>query len=271
MFLSLQVVLRHSLVNIKSLIRRSRNNPLMFQRLLSSKPILGFLNQQMLNKILRQVRNIIPTLIIKVILSIHDLFEQLSVVISVEGRVPGQEDVGNDTNPPHVHRFVVALAHQDLGCNIPGCAARSLELFSFLPSKDLRKTEISDFDDLVRTLAGAKEVLGLEITVSYSLFVEVLDGVQDLLNNVHCALLGVIALVHYTVEQLASVDEFHNDVDVFIVFEDFNELKDVDVVYFFHDFDFSLEKFDVVLDEGLLDYFDCEFLSVLLSGRLANH
>ena len=47
-------------------------------------------------------------------LSAHDLLKEGRVVLGVEGRVAGEEDVRDDADAPHVDRLVIRLAHQNL-------------------------------------------------------------------------------------------------------------------------------------------------------------
>lgn len=79
----------------------------MLDGLFGREAILGFLHQQMLDKVFRQVRDVVPALIFKVIFSVHNLLKEGCVRIRIEGRVAGQQYIGDDTNTPHIDALII--------------------------------------------------------------------------------------------------------------------------------------------------------------------
>ena len=60
-------------------------------------------------------RNMVPPRMIKLVLSSHDLFEEFSVFLVEKWRITAEENVGDDTQRPHVYFFAVSLSTQYFG------------------------------------------------------------------------------------------------------------------------------------------------------------
>ena len=76
------------------------------------------------------------------------------------------------------------------------------------------QTEIGESDV---SLCIDQDVFGFNISVNYSLGMKVLKGEDNFGHVELCALFGKLACKLKMIEQLTSVDEFHNEIKIYVV------------------------------------------------------
>lgn len=88
--------------------------------------------------------------------------------------------------------------------------------------------------------------------------VNVLDSRYELLKVFARGLLFKALILHDQIEELASFDKFHDEVEVLLRLDDFVDLDHVGVMQLLEDLDFTANSLDVllVLDARLLQYLD---------------
>lgn len=107
---------------------------------------------------------------------------------------------------------------------------------------------------------GELTVLRLNVSVSDSFSVHILESAEDLrkdedcldvgeylMDQDNCFLFGVTTLINDLVEQLSATNLLHDDVIVFFIFKNVHELYDVLVFQHLHDRRFSLEGFHLFI------------------------
>lgn len=75
--------------------------------------------------------------------------------------------------------------------------------------------------------------------------VDILDSANEFLKQLTSVFLSESLILHDNVEQLATVYEFHHEVEVFFGFNDLVDLYNVGVVQLLKNFDFSANSFNV--------------------------
>ena len=81
----------------------------------------------------------------------EDLSKQVCIVFVVEGGVAAEQDVGDDSDAPHVHGLPVRLLSQDLGGDVAGGPAGRGHHPALL---HLGETEVTDHDLALRVRAA---------------------------------------------------------------------------------------------------------------------
>ena len=95
----------------------------------------------------------------------EDGLHLLEVRVSVEGRVPAKQEIGNDANRPDVDGFPVAGFFEYLRGHVARCAAGGGEDVEGLLVHDSRKAKVGD-EQVGIVFGGAeKEVFGLEVAM----------------------------------------------------------------------------------------------------------
>ena len=96
--------------------------------------------------------------------------------------------MSNDTDAPNVDTFVVFVLTDDLWSHVQWAAKHLLELLlRVIETSEPKVSQLDVWVILVCTLLwGDEDVLWLDVSVSDVLLVHVVDGQQDLLQNVGC-------------------------------------------------------------------------------------
>ena len=92
------------------------------------------------------------------LLTLQNLSKEVCIVLVVEGRVSAEQDVGDHSDAPHVHRLAVRLLGEHLGRHVARRAARRGHHARLL---HLGQPEVADHDLAVRVGAATTiELLG---------------------------------------------------------------------------------------------------------------
>ena len=150
---------------------------------------------------------------------VHYLLHCLFATYMVEGCLANQQLVGQHSDAPQVHSVVVVSSRQYLRCRVVEGATVGLAPFV----ADGGPAEVAELADLI----GEDDVLGFDVPVGYSLVVEVLDGLGDVVDLGGCLLLREgLGLLHLA-EESALLHVFQDEVDVLFVVEAAVYFKDV--------------------------------------------
>ena len=85
------------------------------------------------------------------LLTLQNLSKEVCIVLVVEGRVSAEQDVGDHSDAPHVHRLAVRLLGEHLGRHVARRAARRGHHARLL---HLGQPEVADHDLAVRVGAA---------------------------------------------------------------------------------------------------------------------
>ncbi|EJK53451.1 hypothetical protein THAOC_27117, partial [Thalassiosira oceanica] len=186
---------------------------------------------------------------------------RVRVVLPVEGRVAGQEDVGDDTYGPQIAAPVVPLL-QHLGGDVvrsPDDGRHGSLAATVVPP---RESEVDELDG--RAVLGVEEdVLRLQVAVDYVPVVQVLDGLEDLeeypgrldlVEATRTALVG--GPLDDLVEELAALAELGDDVNVLCVLEGVPQADDAAVPHLVEQRDLAPESRRLDGALALLDRLD---------------
>jgi hypothetical protein len=64
--------------------------------------------------------------------------------------------------------------------------------------------------------------------------------------------------------------QFHNDINLLVVFVDLMKLEDVVVVHLLHDLDLATQELDIILKHRLFDDFNSKLFFILLCDGFIN-
>jgi hypothetical protein len=146
----------------------------------------------------------------------HDLFVQFVGIGVFEGEEAAQHGIQDDPAGPDIHPdALVSLSRDHLGRGVagrPACGLQSLSRFVLVG-----EAEVDDLDVFVLV---EEQVLGLEVAVHYSVFVDVFHPRQDLLHEGDCLGLGKSLALDDMVEQFSALRVLHDEVDVCLCFDD---------------------------------------------------
>ena len=183
----------------------------------------------------------------------------LVFVIGIIRCLSRQENEEHDPNGPHVYFLSVLLVIEDLGSHVERSTDALLQL---LASGELPPSPKVDKFDVVVLLNT--NVLRLDVPMNVAHFVQVADAREHLVHDDSRVLLGVSLSLNDLVEQLASWQVIHDQVEVVAVHIDFVELHDVLMVHLLEDVYLTLKPLHLVLVVNLL-LFD-EFSGSLYLG-----
>ena len=110
--------------------------------------------------------------------------------------------------------------------------------------------------------SGLKSLLNKsELPVNDIIFVNVFESVDNLSKKQAGFTFPESSLFHNIIEQLSFRSVFHDNKEVFRVFDDFIYLDDINMVQFLEERDFSLDSFTILIKDNfcLFKYFDCHF------------
>ena len=141
-----------------------------------------------------------------------------------------EHDVEDDAEGPQVDSAAVSLGlgvGEDLGGDVEGGATEGLHEGGVVEGAG--EAKVGELDD-AGVVEGEEDVLGLEVAVDDAeVVVEVVDGVEQLLEVELGALLGEELVVADLVEQLLA-GELQHHVDVVVGVDDLDDLDDVGVL-----------------------------------------
>jgi len=157
-----------------------------------------------------------------------DLFVDCLLALSTERSCAGQEDVSNDTGGPHIYLVVVSSFVAQLGGHVQGAAQG--EGLGLVRSEVRGEPKVGQLDyDFVVIRLLAHEVLRLKISVHDVETVHVVQGQDDLFDDVGGLRLRELTLRLNHIKKVAASDQLHNDVVASVVLHEFEYPGDVRV------------------------------------------
>ena len=97
--------------------------PRVQEGILSSDPLAGILHEQLLHKVFRGHRYVLPLPVTELILTLHVLVQDFIRAVALEKRSASQNDIKYDANAKDVSLAVVALFLEELGGDVARAAA----------------------------------------------------------------------------------------------------------------------------------------------------
>ena len=157
-----------------------------------------------------------------------DLVEDFLASFTLEWKLAYYKHVQNAGQRPNVTLMCV-VAVEDFGCHEVGSARVRFHMMLRI----LGQSEIDQSDFIVFSV---HDILRLDITVSYSEGVAVLQGLEALVDDFSrfalCIRLALLELRFVTVKELSARAELHDEIDVMLVVVSLKVLDDVWVVNF---------------------------------------
>lgn len=151
--------------------------------------------------------------------------KELSRIGTIEGKVAHAHRIEDDTQAPDVDlERVVWLSGQHFRRSIAGTSTGCAEHFPL--SVDVAEPEVDDLDVV---LIVQQHVFGLEIAMNDSYLVQVLDGVEKLLQYLAGLELCKFLIFDDVLKQLSSAGVLSHQVVVLLVLQYFVKLNDVRV------------------------------------------
>ncbi len=144
------------------------------------------------------------------------LFNQSVLNSVLEGVKAGNHFKHDQAETVPVYRISVVFVFYNFGSQILSGTTKALSQIIMLFKAAFAQTEIGESDV---SLGIDQDVFGLNISVNYSLGMKVLKGEDNFGHVELCALFGKLACKLEMVEQLASVDEFHDEIKIHVVLE----------------------------------------------------
>mmetsp|Transcript_11380 Transcript_11380/g.32665 ORF Transcript_11380/g.32665 Transcript_11380/m.32665 type:complete len:401 (+) Transcript_11380:1273-2475(+) len=176
--------------------------------------------------VLGGLRDFAPVPIVELVISSNDELRQL-IRRSLKRRVTAQQDVGDNTDGPHIAHLAVPLhlTIEDLGGDV---LRRSTECTQGIDSAHLlRETEIGNLDAHVVVGSHEQKIFGLDITMGDMLLVAVVNGLEQSLAHASSFTFGVDLLINDTGEQVASLHFFHDHEAMILLHEYIEQSNDV--------------------------------------------
>lgn len=187
--------------------------PRVQEGILSSDPLAGVLHEQLLHKVFRSHRYVLPLPVTELILTLHVLVQDFIRAVALEKRTASQNDIKYDANAKDVSLAVVALFLEELGGDVARAAAPQIQLFRLVFDHG-GEAEVRDLQVPVVLLRGEEQVLGLQIPVHNVFGVQVLQCTDKVLHHRPCVRLPVQALALDLVEELAALEVRQEQMDV---------------------------------------------------------
>jgi len=167
--------------------------------------------------------------VIEVKLTFLDCSHDLIVVLTVERRSAGHNDVGNDTAAPDVALCTICLT-EDLGSNIVRCTQLLGKLSGVGGVVDKTGTEINDLD-LVESLVGFEEnVLGLKISMNDVSLMTVVNAGQNSFHKDGSIMFIELATSNDLIKELTTLAKLSNNVVALLIFKVLIHFDDVRVI-----------------------------------------
>ena len=187
--------------------------PRVQEGILSSDPLAGILHEQLLHKVFRGHRYVLPLPVTELILTLHVLVQDFIRAVALEKRSASQNDIKYDANAKDVSLAVVALFLEELGGDVARAAAPQIQLFRLVFHHG-GEAEVRNLQVPVVLLRGEEQVLRLKIPVHNVFGVQVLQCTDKVLHHRPCVRLPVQALALDLVEELASLEVRQKQMDV---------------------------------------------------------
>jgi len=132
----------------------------------------------------------------------------------------------------------VANSLDNLGSQVLGSTTEGVSLGAFLVSLYalLRETEVGNLDVALRV---EKHVLGLQVSVNHTITVQAADGFHHLGSVKACSSLGELLIFSKMEEELATVEEVHDKVQLSVSLESVMKLHNKRTVNFLKNVSFG--------------------------------
>jgi hypothetical protein len=155
----------------------------------------------------------------------------LQLVVTFEGRVSGEQDVGDDSGAPDVNLTFIGQAFDYLRCHVNGSAA--LKILGFARGDFTSEAEICYLNaKYVRIRAIEQDVLKLQITMDDPLAMQVVQALKYLINDIGRLLLIEIIISYKPIKKFAALYEFCYYIDICVVLEKLKHTHNIRVRYF---------------------------------------
>ena len=178
-----------------------------------SDPLAGVLYEQLLHKVFRGHRYVLPLPVTELILTLHILVQDFIRAVALEKRTASQNDIKDDSNTKDVSLTVVTLFLEELRGDVARAAAPQIQLFRLVFDHG-GQAEVRNLQVPVVLLRGEEQVLWLQIPM-YNVFgVQVLECTDKVLHHGPCVRLSVQALALDLVEELAAFKVRQEQMDV---------------------------------------------------------
>ena len=190
----------------------ARDDPRVLEQLLDREPLRRVLGEQPLDEVLRLPRDLVPARRREVGRLRLDAVRRLlgvGLALGVEGVVAAQRDEEHHAERPHVRRQPHPAVLDRLGRPVRPRAAPVLRDVVVA----LRVARQPKVDEPHLPVLGEQQVLGLDVRVAHALRVQQRQRAAHLLEHGRRLGLRVRADLDDVVEQLASVDKLHHNVE----------------------------------------------------------
>mmetsp|Transcript_50130 Transcript_50130/g.144433 ORF Transcript_50130/g.144433 Transcript_50130/m.144433 type:complete len:220 (+) Transcript_50130:694-1353(+) len=197
--------------------------------------------QEAPDEVLGRVGHIRPLLSLEGVPSLDDA---VADVAAEERGVPGQHHEQQAPQSPKVNLLVARARRQDLRGGVQERADLGLQLDP--PQDPATEAEVDDLDNhVLRPITflriDDKDILGLDVPMHDAMLVAIQQGGRDLLDDLHGIGLAEAAKRHDAVEELATCDALHNQVEALSVLVHVQESANAWVVQRFQQLDLRVE------------------------------
>mmetsp|Transcript_100528 Transcript_100528/g.252013 ORF Transcript_100528/g.252013 Transcript_100528/m.252013 type:complete len:243 (+) Transcript_100528:1055-1783(+) len=151
-----------------------------------------------------------------------DIADDLRHSVALEGRVPGEQGVQDDSATPHVALLIVGGSAEYLGSHVVRGSADCLQVG--LPGcESTCQAEVNQLDRALGEGSAVlldQEILEFEVTVHQALAMHVVHRLHDLHENVPCLRFAADPpLLRHSCQEFAAPAQFHDDADLSLLHE----------------------------------------------------
>jgi hypothetical protein len=186
---------------------------------------------------------------IKGYLPVHDVINELDLVVGWPGRVPVQQLVVDQANRPQIRLVRVVRPVEDLRRHVQRCANYRVHYCVLPVLQVLGETEVADFAAPVLE----QDVSWLEVSVRDAQAVQIPEAIGDVLEQPDSLLFGDLLPPPQKAHKVAFFAKLSDDIHVIGGLVDIEELDNIPVFDFLHYLYFGLDVLEVVvIGENLL-------------------
>ncbi|KAH3660645.1 hypothetical protein OGATHE_004977 [Ogataea polymorpha] len=257
-------------------------NPRMLQQLGRGRPATVVDVQTLENEVFCVVGNMLPILVVEnhKIVAAH-LVEKLLWRLGPDRRVASYQNERNDAQRPYIAghgvaafsqpvQLAVALGCIDLGSNVAVRARHSGEFLRGGLSQLSRDTKVRKHHGRLVVRREIQHVFRFDVSVDNSVAVQVINGREQLVNDVAGVGLGEGGLLDESVEQLASCRQLGHDVEIVLCFEPVQQPDYVVVLDGLENLDFAQNGVQMALEPRLENDLDGHGLACFLHHSLSH-
>mmetsp|Transcript_4468 Transcript_4468/g.15422 ORF Transcript_4468/g.15422 Transcript_4468/m.15422 type:complete len:204 (-) Transcript_4468:389-1000(-) len=183
----------------------------MIQRILRRDSLLRILYQHFSDQILRAGGNLAPGILLQIVLTFQNHIKDAVLRGGPKRRHPGQQNVQNNTARPHVRGFTVRSS-QNFRRDVIRGTDDFVKHLIFVEKRGQTKVDGANLRVVIFRLQH--EILRLQISVHHPQLVAMLNRFHDRSETIRRVLLGILASLHDSIEQLSALQQLHHDVHV---------------------------------------------------------